>query len=297
MTKLLTNEIFYPAIHESDEKWGITVTTAGFQLIEAHKAYPPEGHPKTHRYHYLSGRILDEFQLVYITKGKGVFSSKSVSEQLLEEGTLFMLFPGEWHTYRPHEDTGWEAYWVGFRGNYVSQLVANSFFLPENPFFQIGYNDEITSLFQQVIAHINREEPGSQQLLGGIIFHMLGYLFHFRKNAIFTNKAVVSKINKARVLMREHINTNISPEEIAGMLNISYSWFRRTFRQYTGFSPAQYIIQLKVQRAKELLSQTNDSVKEIADSLKFEPADYFSVFFKRATGISPLAYRLLSRGK
>ena len=97
--------------------------------------------------------------------------------------------------------------------------------------------------------------------------------------------------------MREHVNTNISPEEIAEMLHISYSWFRRTFRQYTGFSPAQYITLMKVQRAKELLAQTNDSVKEIAGVLKFEPSDYFSVFFKRVTGVSPLAYRALCREK
>ncbi|MDX9880436.1 MAG: helix-turn-helix domain-containing protein [Prolixibacteraceae bacterium] len=297
MAQLLTNELFYPAIHESDKQWGITVSTAGFQSIEANTAYPPAGHPKTHRYHYHSGRILDEFQIVYITRGKAIFSSKSAGEQLLEEGSLFMLFPGEWHTYRPHEDTGWEAYWVGFRGDYASQLVVNRFFSPGKPFFRIGYNEEIIRLFQQITGHIKREEPGSQQLLGGIVFYMLGYLYHFQKNALFANKSIISKIDKARALMREHVNTNISTEEIAGMLHISYSWFRRSFRQYTGFSPAQYMIRLKVQRAKELLAQTNDSVKEIAGSLHFEPVDYFSVFFKRATGISPLAYRALCREK
>jgi AraC-like DNA-binding protein len=97
--------------------------------------------------------------------------------------------------------------------------------------------------------------------------------------------------------MREYISAYISPEEIAANLNISYSWFRRIFRQYTGFSPAQYMIQLKIQKAKELLEQTNDSVKEIACALNFEPTDYFSVFFKRSTGLNPLAYRSLSRIK
>lgn len=297
MTETLKNEIFYPAIHEDDEKWGINVTTAGFQLIEANQLYPPEGHPQTHSYNYLSGRILNEFQLVYITQGKGFFSTSNIREILLEEGTLFMLFPGEWHTYRPLEESGWEAYWVGFCGNFASQLVNNGFFIPENPLFKIEHNEEIVRLFQQIIEYTKREEPGSQQLLGGIVFHMLGYLLHFRKNELFSDKIVVSKINKARVLMREHVQSKISPEEIADMLNISYSWFRRTFKQYTGFSPAQYIIQLKIQRAKELLSQTNDSVQQIATDLNFEPTDYFSVFFRRSTGMSPLAYRAICRTK
>jgi AraC-like DNA-binding protein len=297
MSDQLKNEIFYPAIHEKDEEWGMTVTTSGFQLISPYASYPPKGHPQSHSYNYLNGRILDEFQLIYITRGRGIFSATNIEKNILEEGTVFMLFPGEWHTYRPMEDSGWEAYWAGFRGNQASQLVKNNFFQVENPFFYIGYNEELVKLFQQIIEHARREEPGSQQLLGGIVYHMLGYLFHFRRNEIFSNKAIVSTINKARVLMREHVRTNISPEEIAGILNISYSWFRRIFRQYTGFSPAQYIIQLKVQLAKELLAQTNDSVKQIASGLGFEPTDYFSIFFKRSTGLTPLEYRAMCRKK
>ena len=295
MTEQLTNQIFYPAIHESDEKWGMTVTTTGFQLITPYAPYPPKGHPTSHSYNYLNGRILDEFQLIYISRGKGIFSESNIRNQVIEEGTLFMLLPGEWHTYRPLEETGWEAYWVGFRGSQASRLAENEFFHANNPLFHIGYNEEIVRLFQQIIEHAKREEPGGQQLLGGIVCHMLGYLYHFRKNEFFSNKTVVSTINKAKVLMREHVHTNISPEEIAGMLNISYSWFRRTFRQYTGFSPAQYIIQLKVQLAKELLVQTNDSVKQIAHILNFETTGYFSVFFKRETKMNPLSYRAMYR--
>lgn len=297
MTEQLRNEIFYPAIHETDEKWGINVTTAGFQLIETNQAYPPEGHPQTHSYNYQNGRILNEFQLVYITRGKGFFSANNIDEILLDEGTIFMLFPGVWHTYRPTKESGWEAYWVGFKGDYAMKLAENNYFNHENPFFQIGYNEEIVRLFQQIIEHSKREEPGASQLLGGTVLHMLGYLFHFRKNELFSNKSVVPMINKARVLMREHVCTNISPEEIASKLNISYSWFRRTFRQYTGFSPAQYMMQLKIQKAKDLLAQTNDSVKQIAGILNFEPVDYFSVFFKRATGQNPLTYRAMCRIK
>lgn len=297
MTDLLTNELFYLAVHEEDKKWGINITTAGFQLVKPHQPYPPSGHPQTYSYNYRRGRILNEFQLVYITRGKGFFSSSNCEETILEEGTVFILFPGEWHTYRPLNETGWEAYWVGFKGSFIQNLMENNFINPGNPFCQIGYNEEIVRLFQQINEHSRREEPGAQQLLGGIVLHMLGYLHHYRKNEVFPNKSLVHMVSKARVLMREHVCSTISPEEIAGRLNISYSWFRRTFKQYTGFTPTQYSTQLKIQKAKELLAQTNDSVKEIAGVLKFEPADYFSVYFKRSTGISPMAYRAMCRTK
>ncbi|RYY54340.1 MAG: AraC family transcriptional regulator, partial [Chitinophagaceae bacterium] len=83
----------------------------------------------------------------------------------------------------------------------------------------------------------------------------------------------------------------LSLEEIAAELNISYSWFRRVFKQYTGFSPAQYQLEIKLQKAKELLTSTNMPVKEITYELNFESASYFVTFFKSKTGLSPGDYR------
>ncbi len=295
MQEKLKNKISYPAIHETDEKLGLLVTTSGFQLILPQQAYPPEGHPQTHCYSYQSGRVLDEYQVVYITSGKGTFSSTQEKGAILNEGTIFILFPGVWHTYRPLPETGWEAYWVGFRGIFAEKLTTNGLLETDMPFFEIGHNEAIIKLFQEINEQTRREEPGSQALLGGIVMHMLGYLYHFRKNELFANKTAIPLINKAKTIMREHISNNITAEEVASKLNTSYSWFRRTFKEYTGFSPAQFIIQLKIQKAKEMLSQTNFPIKQIALSLNFETVGYFSTFFKRATGLSPLGYRALCR--
>jgi len=297
MNSLLKNEIFYPTIHEEDEKMGIVVTTSGFQLASANRSYPPKGHPKTHNFHYQTGRILNEYQIIYITSGEGVFSSNDTQEIVLKEGTIFILFPGMWHSYRPLPEIGWEAYWVGFRGDFIKNLTENGFLIQKNPFYNVGYNEAIVKLFQEINENLKREEPGSQALLGGIVIHLLGALFHFRKNEVFSNKAFISLINKAKVIMREHVSSNITAEEIAMKLNMGYSWFRRTFKEYTGFSPSQFMIQLRIQKAKELLAQTNDSVKQIALQLNFESTGYFSVFFKRETDLSPLEYRALCRIK
>jgi AraC-like DNA-binding protein len=293
MAKFLSNKIFYPSIHEIDKKFGLVVTTSGFQVIASGQQYPPEGHPKTHSYNYHKGRTLNEFQLVYITHGKGTFRSNQNEEINLSGGTIFILFPGIWHTYHPDSVTGWEAYWVGFSGLFADRLIENSFLNPDNPLFEIGYNEPVVKLFQEINEHAKREEPGSQALLAGIVIHLIGVLLHFKRNEVFSNKTYIPLINKAKVIMREHVSTPITAEEIARKLNISYSWFRRTFKEYTGFSPTQFIMDLTIQKAKELLVQTDDSVKQIAIQLNFDSTDYFSVFFKRATGYNPLSYRAL----
>ncbi|MCY1719981.1 AraC family ligand binding domain-containing protein [Prolixibacteraceae bacterium Z1-6] len=73
---------------------GVIVTTSGFQHISPNQPYPPTGHPETHSFHYQRGRILNEYQLVYITRGNGIFSSDDVQEISLKEGTIITLFPG-----------------------------------------------------------------------------------------------------------------------------------------------------------------------------------------------------------
>ncbi|MGQ8337548.1 AraC family transcriptional regulator [Sunxiuqinia sp. A32] len=283
-------DVFYPAIHEADFKWGIVVTTVGLQSVEPNSQYPPKGHPQGYAFTPNKGRILDEYQLVYVSKGEGSFSTKQDKKVKLREGSLFLLHPEIWHSYKPDLLNGWDTYWVGFKGQYAKQMIEQSNFEKQNPVLNIGYKEEVVGLFRKIMDSAKREEPGSQQLMGGIICHLIGYLFQFQKNENFGDKVVISKINKARMIMREKFAI-ISPEEVASRLNISYSWFRRAFKEYTGFAPAQYLSQLKIQRAKDLLDHSPLSIKQIADELNFESPDYFSVYFKRNTGLAPSQYR------
>ena len=275
--------------------WGLFVTTAGFQSVLPKHQYPPQGFPESYSFDYQKGRILNEFQLVYITKGEGEFASSSQPRTTVGEGNIFLLFPNEWHTYRPFETEGWEVYWVGFRGKNADQLLEHGFFYPSSPIIRVGYREDLIGLFQQLIGFAQQEESGFQPLIAGYVAHMLGLIFQKKRAANFINKAIVQKINKARMIIRERAET-INPELLAAELNLSYSWFRRSFKEYTGSSPTQYILLIKSQKAKELLSNTNQTISEISETLNYVSPYYFSVSFKRTTGMTPGEFRKMSRG-
>ena len=74
---------------------------------------------------------------------------------------------------------------------------------------------------------------------------------------------VDQKIEQAKIIMNENVAGNVDPEELAMRLNINYSWFRRVFKEYTGYVPAKYFQELKLRKAKQLLVGTSQSVKEI----------------------------------
>ena len=124
------NESKYLISTEEDELWGLVVTSVGSQQISAKEEYPPAGHPQGYAFNVDEGRILSEYQLLYITDGEGIFTyGDSRESQLITEGKMFFLFPGVWHTYRPFANSGWKEYWIGFKGSMIDRIVEEGFFL------------------------------------------------------------------------------------------------------------------------------------------------------------------------
>ncbi len=291
MQHLLNSNIRYLPVLEHDENWSLIVKTVGFQSITPNSIYPTQGHPTDYTFSFQNGRILEEFQMIYITKGSGTFESLSFQNIQLGEGAVFFLFPGEWHRFRPSKLTGWDSYWVGFKGKFAEDLVDNGYLSVQKPVVKVGYNEEIINLFQRILEAGKDERTGYQQYISGIVIHLLGYIYFRAKDNHNEDKASLQKIDQSRVIIRERINENISPEKVAKELIMTYSWFRRLFKLYTGIAPAQYIAQLRLQRAKELLSTSSKSVKEIAVEMNYESVDYFSTQFRRQTRMTPTQYR------
>lgn len=96
------NSLKYLTISPNDWDWGLVVTTVGRQSVAPNEHYPAmQQHPDSYHFKSNNGRVLDEFQMVYITDGSGYFESQSISRQKIEAGTIILLFPGERHSYSP----------------------------------------------------------------------------------------------------------------------------------------------------------------------------------------------------
>ena len=285
------DQLRYMTIGGGDEDWGIVATTVGYQFIPPLSQYPLSKHPADYTFKPQAGRILNEYQLIYITSGSGYFESHSCRKQRIESGTMILLFPGEWHSYYPDNKTGWDEYWVGFRGLHIDRRVEKRYFTKEEPLFRLGLSATLIDLYGQVLRFSQEEKAGYQQIVSSIVLHMLGLVYYKRKNNSFTNTYVVDRINQARILMKDNIEEPLSPEDIAEKLGLGYTWFRRMFKEYTGVSPAQYQQQLRLLQAKKLLTATDKSISDIAYELCFESVGQFSTFFRKREGITPSDFR------
>ena len=274
----------YLLANERDALWGLTVSTIGYEEIAPGDSYPTRGHADGYYFELERGRELNEYQLLYLTEGEGIFHSTNVREAIIREGDLFLLFPGEWHSYHPHPRTGWKSYWIGFRGRNIDDRVRAGFLSPQKPIYHVGFSDEIVRLYKEAYDTALAEAAYSQQMMAGIVNHLIGLMYSLERNIqLGRNQAHVDMISRARLRIREALESDLTIQQVAQDLGVSYSNFRKLFKEHTGMSPAIYQQDLRLQRAKELLTTTDLTIKEIAYRLNFESPDYFSYKFKAQT--------------
>jgi len=106
-----------------------------------------------------------------------------------------------------------------------------------------------------------------------------------------TCEVTCSVVDQACEIIQNNLHRPVDMRQLAGTFYVSYSWFRKAFKERTGQSPAAYHLALRLDRARHLLKETDLSVRRISDRLGFKTQNHFSALFKRKTGLSPSAFR------
>jgi len=97
--------------------------------------------------------------------------------------------------------------------------------------------------------------------------------------------------------MHKHFNEDINIQEISKTFEISQRSLNRRFKLATGLSPVQYLQEIRLEKAKELLKTSNLAIAEVAYNVGYPDSAYFSVLFRRIVSLSPSEYRRLVRKK
>lgn len=271
--------------------WGFYINNLGRNVIEKNTEYPSKDHPDQYIFTWDKGRVLNEFHVVLITKGEGVFESKATGKVNVSDGDVFLLFPGIWHRYKPKKSTGWTERWVGFSGQIASQFLSNGFFNTNEPVISKCNKPSILQHFNSLFKLFDEEPYGFQRLASGICLQLMADLYNIKSGGSNV-ESLNSLIAQAKSIMYNHLNSTLNLNKIAQELGVSYSKFRIDFKRQTGTSPLQYFLLLKIEKAKEFLLQTDKSQKEIAFELGFESDYYFNRLFKKKTGLSPGKFRV-----
>jgi AraC-like DNA-binding protein len=279
-----------------EKRWGFYVTTVGYSKIEAKQKYPLSNeHPPNHAFTWNKGRILDGYYVVFISKGEGVFQSAETEATVIKEGTCFFLFPGVWHRYKPNINCGWEEYWVGFKGDYPEALMTKGFFSSDKPIVKTGFMEALAILFHKLIEAVRAGATGYHQVISGITLEILGLIHSLMIYDGEPEDPVSKIIAKAKFILRESSENALDMKKLTTELAVGYSKFRKLFKEKTGQSPHQYHLNLRLNRAKELLDSTTLNINEVADQTGFDSVFYFSRLFKEKNGVAPKHYRSIKK--
>ncbi|HEY8657895.1 MAG TPA: AraC family transcriptional regulator [Hanamia sp.] len=287
----MNNYSKYLNISKLEEQWGFHVITVGYTKVAINQVYPDiKEHPPDHSFTWNKGRMLDGYYLVFISKGHGIFESARTEPCTLIAGTCFFLFPGVWHRYKPDLDSGWEEYWVGFKGPYPEGLM-KSFFNPQIPNIYIGLNETLLMYFHELLEAVQAGAAGYSQIISGITLQILGLVNAISLHQEMENDPTARLISKAKFLLQESLENPVNIEALVKELPMGCSKFRKAFKRITGESPNQYLLNLRLNKAKYLLTTTDLNINEVAYQTGFDSVFYFSKLFKKKNGISPKSYR------
>lgn len=219
----------------------------------------------------------DTYILHYVLEGEGFFNAHKV-----KSGEGFLISPKQVHEYHSSSNRPWKYFWVTFNGNAVSSICRKYIKNNKDNIFQFDFKLKLLNLCNSIFS-ANGSLSETESL--SFFFKLLSY--HENENNITGNYYV----EEAKKYMNINFYRNISITEVADAIRINDRYLYNLFIKYENISPKKYLRDLRLNRAKYMLENTNLSITEIAISTGFQDVLYFSRFFSKSIGISPTQYR------
>jgi len=245
----------------------------------------------------------DFFEVLYLMKGSG-FHVIDANKYEIQPPCVFFMSPGQAHKLELSSDI--EGYIFIFTADFYLLNQSNQNSLIEFPFFYtlhqenpplllVNENDIrfLETLFRQAISETKNSGDFTLELLRSVLDVILttcAARYKVNENLLNKGKGQIL-VKRFFHLIEENNQKNLSMSDYARMIDVTPNHLTQTVKQLTGKTSTQIIKAKQLLEIKRLLVHTNLNVSEIANQLNFEDQSYFTKFFRRETGITPLQYR------
>ncbi|MGH0052492.1 MAG: helix-turn-helix domain-containing protein [Sphaerochaetaceae bacterium] len=245
------------------------------------------GHYQCNEAYLVARQRYDSYLLIYTLSGEGYVRSDGADVKV-KAGSVALLDCYQAHTYKASLQ-GWEILWMHFDGpllrNWFSSLSKNGepVVLPLPSPYVVERN------LWRLFSIFDGKEPVNEARVSQLINNVLTELYLTR----FADEgsSAVDTIEEVLTYISMHIEQPLTVEDLASRANLSPFYFSRVFKQSTGYSPHEYLLNQRVGNAKYLLRTTDFPIKKVASVCGFATTSAFCTHFKKRVGISAATYR------
>lgn len=230
-----------------------------------------------------------DFLLFYVAKGSEHFFIEN--EAIACEGAFVFFKPYEKQIHIQKEKGTSEFYYIHFNAPKDFDL----FGFDSSVIYSAKPSTKIVDLFEEIICELQSKQPAYEKICISKFFNILALLERTRTKSVSPLGQYTDKISFVIQKMNMEYEKNLTLDDYATMCNMSKFHFLRIFKNITGNSPIEYRNNIRLEHAKELLSDTDYSVSQIGRKIGYESNVYFCDVFKSQVGLSPTQYRKSTR--
>lgn len=241
--------------------------------------------------HHMINRRLPYCAVVFVEKGEGSLETDVAGSMTIRGPCLFWLFAEHMHSYGPALQTSWTERWALFQGSLVEDFRANRLITSAQPIVQLVNASEVAHTFSQLLAEMSRRDALGQAAAAASIHRLV--IQSATQARMQRNKRSDAKLTEITEAIKERAFDGINFEELAREFDMSPITLRRKCITASGLPPKSLQLQLRMERAKELLTSTDLSIEDIAAEIGYEDAFYFSRMFFKRENCAPRDFRKL----
>lgn len=236
--------------------------------------------------------LRDNFVLHFIVDGKGKFTIDGQTTEL-GVGDMFILPKGKVTFYQADSKHPWTYLWVGFSGSKAENILSKTQLLEQyfcHSTLKSKVLDQIVKLTQ--FRDQKLDDVTELQLIAEL-YKLLAYLIEESPSKAASDGSILIQnyIRQTKKIIHSQYGTSLKVGEIADKLNLNRSYLYKIFKEETGYAIKDYIVQVRMEKSADLLTNTTFHISEVANAVGFTDGLTFSKAFKKYFNQSPSNYR------
>lgn len=261
------------------------------------------GQWESHGKYDITNNIMPMHRLIYVTDGEIEYVSEGHTYTLRQHDLIYSPANTPYSAYAKSE-TEPKFYYIYFQVNPIHLIEKFTKLMACTSSANIYHakNSKVEYLMLLMFEEYSHKFPGYHYKLHCLLTMILIELLRIRQSYSVTHNSKSEKlptsvevINQATALINSKLDTPLKVSQLARVLGVSENYLYKIFKSSLGISPQEYMLQCKIEQAKQMLEYSNKNITQIAAELAFSSSNHFSNLFFQREGIRPKEYRNLHK--